>query len=324
MKAVVIDRCIPASELKVSEIPVPALRAGWVLIKVKAFGINHSEVLLRKYEADRSYISTPVVPGIECVGEIEAAIDGSRFHRGETVIALMGGMGRSFNGSYAEYVLVPEKNVFTINRSMPWEELAALPETFYTAFGSLTTSLQIVPGDTLLVRSGTSTVGLAAIQLAKASGAKVIATTRSERKKETLISAGADDVVLEGDGFVKRLLISYPYGATKVLELIGAKTLHESLRVTALHGIVCHTGLLGGIYGLKDFDPIKEIPSGVYLTGFYSNNPSQKEIDDMMNLIITSKIHPVVAAQFSLDQIAKAHAMAEERGNVGKIVVTVP
>lgn len=116
----------------------------------------------------------------------------------------------------------------------------------------------------------------------------------------------------------------YPQGATKILELIGAATLKESLRVTALHGIVCQTGLLGGVYGLKAFDPIKDIPSGVYLTGFYSNTPTQRQIDDMMSIIETNNIHPVIARRFPFDKIADAHNLAEERGQIGKIVITFP
>ncbi len=322
MKAVIISKTCKASDLNVSNVPIPEVRPGWVLIHVKAFGINHSEVLLRQFEADRPYIHTPIIPGIECVGEI---VDGSnsRFHIGQRVIALMGGMGRSFNGSYAEYVLLPESHVFAVNSSLDWDELAAIPETFYTAYGSLSLSLQLVPDDTLLIRGATSTVGLAAIQLGKAMGARVIATTRSERKADVLRRVGADDVELEGDNFRRRFLEKHPRGATKVLELIGAATLLESLRVTALHGIVCHTGLLGNVLSLRDFDPIKEIPSGVYLTGFYSNTPTQTQIDDMMKLIDESDIHPVIAAKFTIEQIADAHELAEKRGQIGKIVVTV-
>lgn len=322
MKAVVIAKTCEAKDLHISEVPMPKVKPGWVLIRVKAFGINHSEVLLRQFEADRPYIHTPIIPGIECVGEIADKSD-SRFENGQRVIALMGGMGRSFNGSYAEYVLMPESHVFAVNSSLPWEELAAIPETFYTAYGSLSLSLQLKSEDTLLIRGGTSTVGLAGIQLGKAVGANVIATTRSEHKAEILRNVGADGVVLEGDDFRKRFLEEYPQGATKVLELIGASTLLESLRVTALHGIVCHTGLLGNVFSLKDFDPIKEIPSGVYLTGFYSNSPTQQQIDGMMKLIEDNSIHPVIAAKFTLNEIVQAHELAEKRGQIGKIVVTV-
>ncbi len=322
MRAVVITGSCAAADLKVSEAKRPEVRPGWVLIRVKAFGINHSEVLLRQFEADRPYIKTPIIPGIECVGEIADESD-SRFQVGQKVIALMGGMGRSFNGSYAEYVLMPESHVFAVDSDLSWEEQAAIPETFYTAYGSLTLSLQLTAGDTLLIRGGTSTVGLAAIQLAKAMGAKVIATTRSASKAQILRDTGADGTVLEGEDFRRRFLGEYPAGATKALELIGAFTLRESLRVTATHGIVCHTGLLGNVFSLKDFDPIKEIPSGVYLTGFYSNSPTQQQISGMMRLISSAGIRPVIAARFGLEDIALAHSLAEKRGQTGKIVVTV-
>lgn len=323
MKAIVLTEPCKAEEMNLTDIPMPQVKPGWVLIKVKAFGINHSEVLLRQFEVAQSYINKPIVPGIECVGEVVDPSD-SGLKIGQRVIALMGGMGRSFNGSYAEYALLLASHVFAVDSGLEWEELAAIPETFYTAYGSLVMSLQLSSVDTLLIRGGSSTVGIAAIQLGKAIGAKVIATTRSDRKGGLLRGYGADDVILEGDEFRRRFLARYPAGATKVLELIGASTLRESLRLTSYHGIVCHTGLLGGVYGLKTFDPIKEIPAGVYLTGFYSNNPTQDRIDGMMSLIEKGRIRPVIAECFPLDRISDAHLLAEQRGQIGKIVVTVP
>lgn len=322
MKAVVLTRPCEAKEMILSEVAIPTVKSGWVLIKVNSFGINHSEVLLRKFEVAQTYINKPIIPGIECVGTVVDNGD-TRFKNGERVIALMGGMGRSFNGSYAEYVLMPQNHVFSINANLDNDELVAIPETFYTAYGSLTLSLQLNENDTLLIRGGTSTVGLASLQLAKAIGTKVISTTRSESKADLLKRYGADDVMIECDNFYNDFLTRYPNGATKVLELIGAKTLRESLRLTSVHGIVCHTGLLGGVYGLKNFDPIKEIPSGVYLTGFYSNNPNQAEIDGMMSLIEKGKIRPIIAKKFKLENIADAHLLAEQRGLTGKIVVIV-
>ena len=322
MKAIVLTKPIEAAEMSLAEVAMPEVKPGWVLIKVKAFGINHSEILLRRFEISQSYIRKPIIPGIECVGEIVNPSD-SRFRPGERVMAMMGGMGRSFDGSYAEYVLVPSGHVFTADSDLSWDELAAIPETYYTAYGSLTLSLQLSAADTLLIRGATSTVGLAAIQLAKAIGAKVIATTRSENRAEFLRRIGADDIVTEGPDFRRRFLDRHPAGATKVLELIGASTLPESLRLTAFHGIVCHTGLLGGVFTLSNFDPIKEIPSGVYLTGFYSNFPKQTEITAMMELIRKSGLHPVTAERFNLDHIAEAHTLAEQRGQIGKIIVTV-
>lgn len=322
MKAIVLTAPCRADEMRLTDIPVPEVRPGWVLIKIRAFGINHSEVLLRQFEVAQSYINKPVVPGIECVGEVVDPSD-SGFKAGQRVIALMGGMGRSFNGSYAEYALLPASHVFAVESSLDWQEMAAIPETFYTAYGSLIMSLQLSSSDTLLIRGGSSTVGIAAIQLAKAVGTKVVATTRSERKAGLLLEYGADDIVLEGDDFRHRFLEKYPAGATKVLELIGASTIRESLRLTSYHGIVCHTGLLGGVFGLKNFDPIKEVPTGVYLTGFYSNNPTQDQINGMMNLIEKGSIRPIIAESFPFDNIADAHLLAEQRGQIGKIVVTI-
>ncbi len=322
MRAIVLDRPCKAEDMKIREIPVPTVRPDWVLVKIKAFGINHSEVLLREFEVSQDYISKPIVPGIECVGEIaEPGDSGSR--KGQRVIALMGGMGRSFDGSYAEYALLPQSHVFAIESSLDDTELAAIPETFYTAYGSLTLSLQLNADDTLLLRGGSSTVGIAALQLAKAIGATVITTTRNTEKAKQLMSFGADDVILEGDNFKERFLEKYPKGATKVLELIGAATIIDSLRLTAVHGIVCHTGLLGGVYGLRNFDPIKHIPSGVYLTGFYSNHPTKQQIDGMFELIENHDIHPVIASTFTLDTIGEAHKLAESRSQIGKIVVNV-
>lgn len=320
MKAVVLTGPCEANEITISDIPVPQVKPGWILIRVKAFGINHSEVLLRKFEIAQSYIAKPITPGIELVGEVADPSD-STFRKGERVIAMMGGMGRSFNGSYAEYALLPVSHVFRIESTLPWNELAAIPETFYTAYGSLFLSLQLNSSDTLLIRGGTSTVGLAALQLAKAIGARVVSTTRKETNLSILKSLGADHVITEGPDFSRRFLGMIPDGATKVLELIGASTIRESLKLTSTHGIVCHTGLLGGVYGLKQFDPIKEIPSGVYLTGFYSNYPSQTQIDKMMALIHRAGIHPVIAKTFPFKNISGAHLLAEQRGIIGKICV---
>lgn len=276
--------------------------------------------MLRRFEVGQPYIHTPIVPGIECVGEIADASD-SDFRPGERVITLMGGMGRSFDGSYADYVLAPVDHVFAVRSDLSNEELAAVPETYFTAYGSLKQSLQLSSGELLLVRGGTSTVGLAAIQLGKALGAYVVATTRSPEKTGILLRAGADAVVLDGEQFNRRFLEQYPHGADKALELIGASTLRSILRLTKMHGIVCHTGLLGGIYALESFDPIKEIPSGVYLTGFYSNAPERGAIEGMMYLMGRAGIRPIIARIFDFENIAEAHALAEIRAEVGKIVV---
>jgi len=160
MKAVALKHTGTPEVLTVSEVTKPKAKPGWILIEVKAFGLNRSELMMREYEGDAPYIQLPRILGIECVGIIEDSSD-SHFKRGQKVVALMGGMGRSFDGSYAEYALIPTKNVFSVNTDLSWEELAAIPESYYTAWGSLFESLQLKSDDILLIRGGTSAAGLA-------------------------------------------------------------------------------------------------------------------------------------------------------------------
>lgn len=317
MKAIVVDKCCKAEDLRVSEIPVPEIKPGWVLVKVHAAGLNHSEALLRIFEADNDYINTPIVPGIECVGEIADASD-SQFQKGDKVIALMGGMGRSFNGSYAEYALLPESHVFKVDTNLDWISLAAVPETYFTAYGSLFECLYLTAEDTLLVRGATSTVGQAAIQLAKAVGAKVIAACRKEESFEKLKAIGAEYCIID-DGQLNQQLL--PLKPNKILELIGPKTLRDSLFTVTHPGYVCSTGVLGNVYSVAQFDPIKYIPNGVFLTGFYSNFPSYQSINGLFDLINEVQLKPLYAKVFTLDQIAEAHTLLEKGGAGGKIIL---
>lgn len=322
MKAVVITKTCRAHDLEITNVPIPEVRSGWVLVKVKAFGINRAEVIFRNYEADAPYITLPRIPGIECSGEVEDPSD-SRFKKGRRVVALMGGMGRSFDGSYAEYILVPEQNVFTADSDLSWAELGAIPETYYTAYGSLFQCLQIKSSDVLLVRGGTSSAGLASIQLAKSSGCRVAATTRKIEKEKLLKEQGADHVLIENGSVGDQLRAIYPGGVSKILEFIGPATLKDSLSCLSPHGIVCVTGILGKQGTLDNFDPIKDIPNGVYLTSFFSNFPVQADIDEIFGRIEKYALKPRIAKVFPLKDIGYAHEMMESNTANGKIVVTV-
>ena len=220
MKAVVLEKTCKAEEMIIKDMPIPEVKPGWVLVKVKAFGINRSEVILRSYEADAPYIKLPRIPGIECVGEIVDPSD-SNFKTGQRVVALMGGMGRSFDGSYAEYALLPVSHVFNANTNLDWTEMASIPETFFTAYGSLFDCLQIQSEDILLIHGATSALGFAAIQLAKAIGCTVIGTTRKEERLEFLKEIGADFAILDDGTLSKQVMKAFPSGITKILELVG-------------------------------------------------------------------------------------------------------
>ena len=315
MRAVQIKDITPAEQVALTEAAMPEVRPGWVLVKVKAFGMNHSEQILRLSEIQADYIEKPVIPGIECAGEIVNASD-SDFKTGQKVVALMGGMGRSFNGSYAEYALLPVHHVFSVDTEMQWNEIAAVPETYFTAWGSLFECLQLKAEDALLIRGATCALGYAAIQIGKALGCRVVATTHRESKMELI--KDADEQILD-DG----KLTGKVKGVTKALDLVGPKFLKDTLSAMEKGGIVCQTGILGGIYSLNGFDPIKDIPNGVYLTGFFSNYPSQKIMDDIFVFMNEHKLSPKIGAQYDLDHIREA-CEALDGGKVnGKIVVTV-
>lgn len=317
MKAVVIDKCCKAEDLRVSDIPIPDVRPGWVLVRIHAAGLNHSEALLRMYEADEDYIHTPIVPGIECAGEIADASD-SDLKQGDRVVALMGGMGRSFNGSYEEYALLPRDNVFKVETDLNWIELAAIPETYFTAYGSLRECLLLKQGDILLVRGATSTIGQAAIQFGKVMGATVIATCRREASFDKLWQIGADYCVVDDGQISQRQFHRQP---NKILELIGPKTLHDSLLTVTRPGFVCNTGVLGGVYTIEHFDPTKFIPNGVFLSEFFSNYPTRKIMDELFGIIHDNHVKPLYSKVLKLSDITEAHTLLENGGAGGKIIL---
>ncbi|MBR0160007.1 MAG: zinc-binding dehydrogenase [Oscillospiraceae bacterium] len=315
MKAVVLNKITEGKDIVLSDVLIPDVRPGWVLVKVKAFGLNHSEKLLRLNEIRADYIQKPIIPGIECVGEIVDPSD-SGLAVGQKIVALMGGMGRSFNGSYAEYALLPRRIVFPINSELSWEALGAVPETYFTAWGSLFECLHLTAKDTLLIRGATCALGYASLQIAKALGCKVIATTHREDKLPLITEA--DEAVID-DG----KLTGKVRGVTKALDLIGPRNLKDTLTAVEKGGIVCQTGLLGGIYALNGFDPIKDIPNGVYLTGFFSNYPTQQVIDEIFAFLNEKKLVPVSGKVFGFDEIRDA-VIAQDEGKVnGKIIVRV-
>ena len=316
MKAVVLTKPTKAEDIVLSDVEVPKVKSGWVLVKIKAFGLNHSEQILREFEIENDYINKPIIPGIECVGEIADPSD-SGLEIGQKVVALMGGMGRSFNGSYAEYALLPIHHVFPVESKLSWMEMGAIPETYFTAWGSLFQCLRLTEDDKLLIRGATCALGYVAIQLAKALGCKVIGTTHKADKLQLLEQAGCDECIID-DGTLKGKLS----GVTKALELVGIKTLRDTMFSLDEGAIVCNTGVLGKVYEWDRFDPIKDIPNGVYLTGFFSNYPMQKMIQDIFSFMDEHNLKPLIGATFDFEYIREA-CIALDSGKVnGKIVVS--
>lgn len=322
MKAVVVREAGPPEVLKIEEIPIPKPKDGWVLIRIKAFGLNRSEMFTRQGHSPN--VKFPRVLGIECVGVIEDA-NGTIFQNGQKVAAIMGGMGREFDGGYAEYTSVPQKNVFSVNTDLDWKTLGAIPEMFQTSYGSLSAGLEVKAGRTLLIRGGTSSIGMMATSLARNMGLKVVSTTRNPDKMALLKEHGVDEVIIDDGTIAPKVREIFPKGVDCVLELVGTTTLRDSLKCAASGGIVCMTGILGNAWTLKEFTPMGDIPHTVRLTVYTgeANNLSASLFQEFVDGVASGKNQIKIDRTFTIDEIVEAHCYMESNQASGKLVVLV-
>ncbi len=324
MKAIVVEHGGAPDVLQIRTLPRPQPRPGWVLIQVKAFGLNRSEMFTRQGHSPS--VTFPRVLGIECVGIIEAAPE-TNLAVGQTVAAVMGGMGRAYDGGYAEYTLVPASQVIPLQTTLPWELLAAIPETYLTAWGSLFDAMEMQTGQSLFVRGGTSSVGMAAIVLAKDKGLQVLASTRDEAKADALRENGADEVVIDTGQIADVVKRRVSGGVNGLLELIGTVTLLDSLQAVAPKGIVCFTGLLGNAWVMHEFEPMAAIPSTVKLTHYSTETVtaanSTRALQQIVDGVAAGRYRVSIDQVFHFHEIVEAHRYMEENRAKGKLVVVV-
>ncbi len=324
MKAIVRSNFGGPDMLRLEEVPMPVLAPGTVLIQVRAFGLNHAELYMRRGE----WGNVAAISGIECVGSVVADAT-RRLQAGQTVMAMMGGMGRTIDGSYAEYTLVPAANVIPVDTSLEWDALAALPEAYAVAWTCLHRNLHLQPGQRLVVRGGSSSLGQAAIDIAVQLGAEVIATTRNAGRAPLLASLGASHVVVAEDGLAPALA-GIGGKVDAVLDLVGNSTILDSLAATQRGGHVCLAGFLGGLAPMVDFNPLSQMPGGVQLSFFGSFSFGDEEfplsdipMQQIVDMAANGQLRGRPARVFPFTELAAAHALMEDNAANGKLVVVV-
>jgi NADPH:quinone reductase-like Zn-dependent oxidoreductase len=320
MRAAVLDGPGAPSAFQIRELPIPVPKPGEVLIRVQAAGLNRSELHTRLGLAEG--VTFPRVLGIEATGTVASA-PGGELAVGQQVATMMGGMGRTFDGGYAEYTCVPASQVIPFHSGLDWATLGAVPEMLQTAYGSLTVGLDVQPGQTLLIRGGTSSVGMAAAVLAKDRGLTVLSTTRRSDRAPVLEAIGVDHVVIDDGEIAAQVRTIVPAGVHAALELVGVGTLPDTLRATALHGVVCFTGMLSNEWIVERFYPIGYIPDGVRLTAYGGEAADlpQETLQDFLDAVAEGRLRVPLYASYPLDEIATAHAEMEAGNVTGKLVI---
>ncbi len=323
MRAIEITQPGGPEVLVPCERPVPTLKAGEVLIRVHAAGVNRPDVLQRT----GNYPVPPGasdIPGLEIAGEIvDGDLDGSGFSKGEMVCALVQG------GGYAEYCAAPVAQCLPVPKGWSALEAASLPETFFTVYSNVFERAKLADGETLLVQGGTSGIGVTAIQMATALGHRVFATAGTDDKCRACEALGAErGINYRSEDFVEVVKsLTGGKGANVILDMVAGSYVNREIQCLADDGRLVIIALLGGAKGEVNFSEI--LRRRLTVTGStlrprpvaFKQDIANKLRERIWPLLEAGRIKPVIYRTFSLEQSANAHALMESSAHVGKIML---
>lgn len=323
MRAIEISGFGGPEVLRVVERPDPRPGSGEVLVRVDAAGVNRPDSMQRqgKYPPPPGVTD---IPGLEIAGTVVRAAEEGRWKEGDRVCALVAG------GGYAELCVGPDVQCLPIPRGLTQVEAAAIPETFFTVWTNVFERGRLQRGETLLVHGGTSGIGTTAIQLARAFGARVIATAGSDEKCRACEQLGADAINYRTEDFVARTrALTNGAGADVILDIIGGEYVQRNLDSLALEGRLVQVGLQGGARAQVSL--LKVLQHRLTITGstLRARTPAEKgriarELErQVWPLLEAGRVKPIVHATFPLEQAADAHRIIDASSHVGKIVLEV-
>jgi NADPH2:quinone reductase len=307
------------------ERPMPVLAPAEVLVKVAAAGVNRPDVMQRMglYPPPKGASD---IPGLEIAGEVVALEpDVKRWRVGDKVTALVAG------GGYAEYCAVPESNALPIPEPLTAVEAAAIPETFFTVWHNVFERGALERGETLLIHGGSSGIGTTAIQLAKASGARVITTAGAPEKCEACRKLGADVAVnYKTEDFVAVTKeATGGKGAELILDMVGGDYIERNYEAAAVEGRIVQIAFQGSAKSTVNFmrlmlKRLTHTGSTLRARSVADKAALARAIEDQVwPLIVAGRVKPVIYQTFPLAEAAAAHALMESSRHIGKIVLTV-
>lgn len=330
MKAIVISRFGGPEVLEWRDVPAPTPARGEARVRVRATAVNRADLLQRAGGYPAPPDSPQEIPGLEFAGEIDAIGDGTGgatdgLAPGDRVFGLCGG------GAYAEALVAPIRTLARIPQGWSFTDAAAVPEAFITGWDALVVQAHLGAGERVLIHAAGSGVGSAAIQIARAIGARAIGTTRARAKLERIRALGPDEVLLVEDGAFAAPVrqATGGAGADVVLELVGGPYLAEDLACIAPRGRIVLVGLMAG--GRAELDLRVMLHRRVQLTGTVLRaRPLEEKIAavqqlarHLVPLFERGLLHPVVDRVFPLAQAASAHEYLASNDTFGKVVLSV-